>query len=108
MLSEDSKIVSNPNTCAVIFNTFFTDVIKELDIDRSLHTDTTIDSDDSVEMATKKFKSHPSVLRIRHKGYFDNNSSFDPFSECDIPCIINKIDPSKAYHTGNIPKCSKG
>ena len=33
MLSEDNKIVSNPNTCAEIFNTFFTD--------------------DSVEMATK-------------------------------------------------------
>ena len=53
MLSEDNKIVSNPNTCAEIFNTFFTDVIKELDIERTLHIDTTRDSDDSVEMATK-------------------------------------------------------
>ena len=45
VLLEDNNIVSNPNTCAVIFNTFFTDVIKELYIDRTLHTDTTIDSE---------------------------------------------------------------
>ena len=103
MLSEDNRIVSNPNTCAEIFNTFFTDVIKEFDIDRTLHTDTTIDADDSAEMATKRFKNHPSVIRIRQEGYFDNNFSFDPISECDIQCIINKNNPSKAHQTGNIP-----
>ena len=72
MLSEDNKIVSNPVNCAEIFNNFFIDAIKNLDIDRTLHTETILGSDNPIVNATNKFKTHPSVLRIIQEGYLDN------------------------------------
>ena len=71
MLSEGNEIISNPRKWAVIFNNFFIDSIKNLGIDRSLHTDTIINSNDPVENAIGKSKNHPSVLRIHQEGYSD-------------------------------------
>ena len=47
MLLEGNEI-TNPATCAETFNEFFIDVIKNLDIDRTLHTDTAVDFNDTV------------------------------------------------------------
>ena len=103
MLSEGKKIISDPTQCADIFNNFFIDSIKNLDIDRTLYTDTSINSNDPVEKAIEKFKNHPSIIRILQEGYSDNNFSFDLISDLDIQNVINKIDSSKAYQKGNIP-----
>ena len=103
MLSEGNEIINSPRKCADIFNNFFIDSIKNLGIDRSLHTDTIINSNDPVENAIGKFKNHPSVLRILQEGYSDNNFSFDLISDSDIQNVINTIDSSKAYQKGNIP-----
>ena len=108
MLLESNEIITNPATCAETFNEFFIDVIKNLDIDRTLHTDTTIDNNDTVENTIKKFKNHPSVLRILEEGHVEKHFSFDPISESDIRIVINKIDPSKAFQIENIlPKVLK-
>ena len=50
-LSEGNEIISNPATCAEIFNNFFSDAVENLDIDRTLRVDCLINSDDSVENA---------------------------------------------------------
>ena len=62
-----------------------------------------IDNSDTVENAIKKFKNHRSVLRILEEGHAEKKFSFDPMSELDILIVINKIDPSKAFQTENIP-----
>ena len=103
MLSEGKGIISDPTQCADIFNHFFIDSIKNLDIDRTLYTDTSINSNDPVEKAIEKFKNHPSIIRILQEGYSDNNFPFDLISDLDIQNVINKIDSSKAYQKGNIP-----
>ena len=77
--------------------------IKNLGIDRSLHTDSIINSNDPLENAIGKFKNHQSVLRILQEGYSDNNFSFNLISDSDIQNVINKISSSKAYQKGNIP-----
>ena len=103
MLSEGTEIISDPTQCADICNNFFIDSIKNLDIDRTLYTDTSINSNDPVEKSIEKFKNHPSIIRILQEGYSDNNFSFDLISDLDIQNVINKIDSSKAYQKGNIP-----
>ena len=45
MLSENNEIVSDKK-CAEVMNNFFSDVVKELDIARSLHTEHTSDTCD--------------------------------------------------------------
>ena len=42
MLREGKEVITNPPTYAEIFSQFFIDVIKNLDIDRTLHADTTV------------------------------------------------------------------
>ena len=57
ILSEGNMIISNPSTCAEIFNIFFCDAVKELDIERSKHINRMVNADDPVqkyiEMYTK-------------------------------------------------------
>ena len=100
---EGNEIISSPRKCADISNHFFIDSIKNLGLDKSLHTDTIINSNDPVENDIGKFKNHPSVLRIVQEGYSDNNFSFDLISDSDIQNVINTIDSSKADQKGNIP-----
>ena len=103
ILSEGNEIISNPETYAEIFNNFFSDAVKDLDIDRTLHIDCMTYSDDPVEKAIKSFKNHPSILRILQEGYSENKFSFDPISESSIHNVIINMDSSKAYQTDNIP-----
>ena len=103
MLSEGNEIISNPATCAEIFNNFFIDVIENLDIDRTLPIDCMVNSDDPVEKAIKRYQNHPSILRIFQEGYTENNFSFEHISELNIHSVINNIDSSKAYQKENIP-----
>ena len=103
ILSEGNEIISNPETCAEIFNNFFSDAVKDLDIDRNLHIECMAYSDDSVEKAIKSFKNHPSILRTLQEGYSENKFSFDPISESSIHNVIINMDSSKLYQTDNIP-----
>ena len=68
ILSVWNLIVSNPAPCAEMFNNSFSDAVEDLDIDRTLHVDYMVNSDDSVEKAIKKFRNHPSILRIYQEG----------------------------------------
>ena len=88
ILSQGNEIISNPETCADIFNNFFSDAVEDLDIDRALHIDCMVYSDDHV----KSFKNHPSIHRILQEGYSENNFSFDPNSESSIHSVIINMD----------------
>ena len=103
MLSEGNEIIINPTTCAEIFNNYFSDVIEDLDIDRTLHIDCMVYSDDPIEKAIQKYRNHLSILKIIEVGYSENVFSFEPISELDIHSVISNIDSSKAYQKENIP-----
>ena len=101
--SDGNEIISNPATCAEIFNNFFSDAVDDLEIDRSLHIDCTMNSDDPVEKAIEMFNNHPSILRINQEGYSQNSFNVEPISESSIYDIISNIDSAKAYQKDNIP-----
>ena len=103
LLSEGNEIISNPTTCAEIFNNFFSDAVDDLEIDISLHIECTVNSDDPVEKAIEMFNNHPSILRINQEGYSRNSFNFEPKSESSIYDIISNIDSAKAYQKDNIP-----
>ena len=49
ILSEGNMIISKPRTCAEIFNIFFCDAVKDLDIERSKHINRMVNDDDPVQ-----------------------------------------------------------
>ena len=66
-LSEGNEIISNPSTCAEIFNNFFSDAVKDLDIDRSKHVSREVNAEDTVQKYIEMYKNHPSILKIHEE-----------------------------------------
>ena len=89
--------------CAEILNNFFSVSVKNLDINRDLYTNNDTNLDDPIENIIERFKKHPSVVRIREKGYKTNNFSFHIVPQSDFYRVIKIIDSSKAYQKDNIP-----
>ena len=103
-LLEGIGIIKNPAAGAdEIFNNFFSDAVKDLDIDRGMHVDCMVIADQPGEKSTEMYKTDPGIWRINHEGYFQNNVSFLPISELSTHSVINNIDSSKACQNDNIP-----
>ena len=102
-LLEGNEIISNPANCAEVFNNFFSDAVNDLDIDRSLHKECMVSTDDPVEKYIKMYKNHPSILRINQQVYLQNTFSFLPISESSIHGVICNINSSKTYQNNNTP-----
>ena len=96
-LLEDNEIISNPAICADIFNNFFSDAVNDLDINRGLHINYTVNADHPVEKFIEMYKNHPSILRINQEGFLHNKFSFVQTSESSILNVISNINSTKAY-----------
>lgn len=55
-------------------------------------------SDESVTDIIRKFKNHPSLIKIKlnHQGYFS-------FSAVELKDVYRELDPSKAIQQNDIP-----
>ena len=65
-------------------NNFFSDIVKELDIDRCLHTEPVSDTRDPTINAIMKYKNHPSILRLNDKMEADSSFNFHAISDEDM------------------------
>ena len=102
-LFEGNELVRENTACAEILNNFFSDSVKNLDINRDLYTNNDTNLDDPIENIIERFKTHQSVVRIGEKGYKINNFSFHIVPQSDVYRVIKNIDSSKAYQKDNIP-----
>ena len=67
-LVENDEVISNDKTLATIFNEFFVDSVKSLNLsENNSILNPTAHLTDPVEIALKKFESHPSILDIKEK-----------------------------------------
>ena len=83
MLIENNEMVSDKK-CAEVMNNFFSDVVKELDIARSLHTEPMSDTCDPTIKAIMKYKNHLSILRLNDKMEADSSFNFYAISDEDM------------------------
>ena len=96
-LSEGNEIISNPSTYVEIFNNFFCDAVKDLDIDRSKHVNRKLNVDDPIQKYIEMYKNYPSILKIHEEEILQDSFSFLPISETRIHSLISNIDSSKVY-----------
>ena len=101
ILSEGNMIISNPSTCAEIFNNYVCDAVKDLDIDRRKHINRMVNADDPVQKYIEMYKNLPSILRIHEEGILQDSFSFLPISGTCIHSVISNT--SKVYQSNNIP-----
>ena len=91
--------MSDNTACAEILNTFFSDSVNKLDINRELFT-TKANMDDPVDNIMEKFNN---ILNIKAKCFQEDSFYFQVASENDVCRVIRNIDSSKAYQKDNIP-----
>ena len=64
-LVENDRIIADDNELAQTFNSFLEDAVKKLKIDPCFEDKESTDGmNDPVEIAIRKFNSHPSILKI--------------------------------------------
>ena len=97
ILSEESKVADT-------FNKFFSNIVKELKIEKddNLLTDV-IEETDPVLKTIKKYKNHPSILQIKSSFKYPKVFSFKYFHVEDIKSEMNNINSKKATPKGDIP-----
>ena len=90
ILSEEAKVADT-------FNEFFSNVVKELEIEKddNLLTDATEETD-PVLKAIKKYKNHPSILRIKSSFKHPKVFSFKYFNVEDVKREINNLNIKKS------------
>ena len=103
-LLENGDILSEEAKVADTFNEFFSNVVKELKIEKddNLLTDV-IEETDPVLKAIKKYKNHPSILRIKSSFKHPKVFSFKYFNVEDVKREINNLNSKKATPKGDIP-----
>ena len=101
-LVEKNEIISDPVKCAEIMNNFFSDSVRELGIDRVMHTDVT-NTIDPVTRSVEKYKNHPSIIKLNSEHVTNLSFEFEPISESSTIKVILDMDSSKTYTKDNIP-----
>ena len=96
ILTEDVKV-------AETLNCFFSDAPKKLNMTVNQYLLNSTDGlNDPVDIALKKFDSHPSILQIRK--YVSNTTfSFNAVSQADVETVIKNFNPKKVGVHNDIP-----
>ena len=102
-LVNNDEIVSDSLAVAELFNKFFANIVKELNL--AIDEEFLVNADhirDPVLRAIEKYKNHPSVKAISDK-YDKNTFSFKQVSLDEIKKEIKKLDTKKACQDTDIP-----
>ena len=92
-LVENGSLLTNDKEC---FNTYFTHITDTLDVDRPIIID------NSVMAAIERYKTHPSIVRIKQLAESNHQFSFCKFGITEVWDEINRLDSTKSV-SGNIP-----
>ena len=100
-LIENDKVITEENEVVKIFDSHFSNVVQNLDIE---NINCISVSDDPVIEAIKSFENHPSIMKINT--IFDTYIDLFRFQDVNLDDIsreINNLDKSKACQENDIP-----
>ena len=102
-MSENGKIVKTEKERAEVFNNFFGNILKNLNISQYSDFDPIIEEvKDPTLKAILKYKKHPSILAIRTKGNRNSAFSFKEVSFKEIETKIKLLKLNKASQYSDI------
>ena len=103
-LIENDEIINNDQETARIFNTFFSNIVSNLNIPEYSNCDRTSDNmNDPVAKAIVKYRNHPSILAIEEVCRGQSGFSFSCVNREEISKEILNLDVSKACQDSDIP-----
>ena len=102
-LIEDGNIISDDKELAETFSAFFKNSVEALEIlENNVLLNPTGDLTDPVEVALKKFETHPSIIDIKQKVNVETQFSFSKVERRDIELEIRNLETKKASTFMNI------
>ena len=101
LLVEDNNIVSDEETVASLFNSYFNTITQNLNLQPWNFVPSNAIAD-PVLTVVSKYQNHPSVLEIKSKTSIQDKFSFTAVSENEVQKLVLKLD-SKKKTSGNIP-----
>ena len=102
-LVKDDEIISDSQPVAELFNKFFANIVKELNLGIDKKFLVNVDHiSDPVQKAIQKYQNHPSVKAISEK-YDKNTFSFKSVSLDEIKKEIKNLDTKKACQDTDLP-----
>ena len=103
-LVDNEKLLINEKDIATTLNNYFDTAVSNLEIidDRFLLSDVG-SLTDSIDIAVRKFETHPSILSIKHRVQSTPTFDFVEISLDEITNEINMLNKKKAGTFGNIP-----
>ena len=104
-LIEKNEIIEDDNKISEIFNDFFTNAVKNLNIEIDQNILNNVDDiEDPILKAIKKYQKHPSILKI-NENQLQNKESFEfkTITQESLLSEINILNAKKATQIDNIP-----
>ena len=103
-LYEDGNLISKELQVAEVLNEHFVNITNSLGIVKNKDITTpTIGIEDPVEVAIKKFESHPSILKISRHIASSDKFEFRAVTEDETNTQLVKLNPNKGAPVGCIP-----
>ena len=102
-LVENEEIISDEGKIADIFNTFFSNIVTNLNIVNNEHLYANVEHGDPVSNAINKYSNHPSILAIKAQGFKQNSFSLTKVLRSEISREIMDLNPKKASQKNDIP-----
>ena len=103
-LVEGEKIISDDIAIADTFNSYFSTIVENLDIDGFSTFDYSYDPNrDYISNIIVKFEKHPSVVKIKENVKIQHKFHFEPVTEYMILKNIESLDTRKPTTYNNIP-----
>ena len=104
ILVEDDNIVSKDNAVAEIMNTFFSNIVQNLDIKGYRTESFNFDYDqDHIFNIITMYKDHPSITKIKESVNITECFHFTPVNEESISKKVKGLDKKKASTFNGIP-----
>ena len=103
-LIEENEVISDDKSLAKVFNNYFGNIIKKMNIKLPREVIQSTEAiTDSEDKAIKKFVKHPSIIKIKESIEDEKSFSFSSVSLDEIKKEINLLDKSKACQETDIP-----
>ena len=99
ILLDDGKIISENTKIAEVFNDYFINIVKDLQIPDIILAEVPVIPQniyDPIENILYTYHNHPSIIKIRIHGDQAEKFSFSNVTEKQIETEINKLNPKKA------------
>ena len=109
-LIENNKMMSKDSEVAEIFNSFFSNAVKNLNIDSYEHFSfdeyflrSEPENKDPIIRAIEKYENHPSIQKIKQMNFGNSTLSFKPTNLEQVLKEVNNLDETKSTPIESLP-----